>query len=201
MVTGIKLNPKETIARAYELISQKESWILESTTSSDTSQPQSKLIARVFSQDYQFEIFGSNGQILMKLVCIGDDKYFFSGSWEKSKREKDDNLDEIREYFANPLESIKNAEFISEEQIDGIVASVYQFDFDFDLVIRKSSFRKLSNKTSNIEYKVKIWIDNKNLPVKIESNRKDKNSKGIKTENRVEKFKFDEIVKIEAPKI
>ncbi|MGI9034740.1 MAG: hypothetical protein ACR2GD_01755, partial [Pyrinomonadaceae bacterium] len=107
----------------------------------------------------------------------------------------------VRDAFAVPLESIKNAEFVEEEQFGRINTSVYQYDFDYALAIKKSPFRKLSDRFSNIEYKVKIWIDDRNLPIKIESNRKVKRSNVVKTERRLDEFRFDETVKIEAPKI
>lgn len=202
MATELKLNPKETIVKAYKLVRKKESWIM-SKIDNETLQPQT--IMRAYSQDYQVELFHSTGKKVLEMILLGDYKYFnFGEKWEKSKRKEEDNSDEIREFFfAKPPETINNAQFIGEEQLDGINTFVYQFDFDFDLAIKKSSskFRKLNTRFSTIKCKVKIWINNENLPVKIESNREYNSPKGIKTENEVEKFKYNEVVKIEAPEI
>ena len=147
MATELKLNPKETIVKAYKLIRQKESWIV-SVTDNETSQSQT--IMRAYSQDYQLEISDSTGKKVVRIILFGDYKYFnFLGKWEKSKRKEEDNSDEIREDFAKPPETINNAQFIGEEQLDEINTFVYQFDFDFDLAIKKSSskFRKLNTNT------------------------------------------------------
>ncbi|MDQ6786305.1 MAG: hypothetical protein M3033_05745 [Acidobacteriota bacterium] len=198
MATDLKLNPKETIAKAYQLLSRKESWVAEVTASHEKS-PQSTLVIRVSSQNYQFINSDASGRKLMEVVCIGDDSYFFLGEkWEKEKRRDSSNLAELRESFAKSPESIKNAEFVGKEHFGGTDAAVYQFDFDFNL-LKKNLSLDTSVKVPDI--KMKIWISGNNLPIKIESLRETRGLKGLGIERKVEKYNFEENVKIEVPKI
>ena len=202
------LTPKEIILKSFEVLGARQSWTAEMLLTNDAVGEVSKIVLRFRAPNDSHFIWTYKGKVFAETIVVGLDEFtYFEGKWVKKKKDKFDeffdNLTKIAE--ASQAKFMINVGFVGKESIGGVETSVYQYDYDINAAMRDFS-EKMQLKTtlpeSRDEMKLKIWINSEGLPVRFESVRKAEESKGkFATLRKTTTYRFDEDVKIVAPKI
>ena len=137
----------------------------------------------------------------------GRQVYEQRGKWTKSTDGSDGPINCLESVLGNiTFEAIQNVQLVGEENLDGKKTVLYQYELDQD-VINAAISKRLGSSTrlpsTYLDFKARIWIGADGLPVRIEDIQKAPGLKkgSIETLKKEMRLKFDQQVKVEAPKI
>jgi len=209
--TAADLDPKAVLLSSMKSLQEVKSWVADVDSLNDVS-PQATMKMQVkYDAPDNFQIETESGANKLQMISVGGETFLqTNGKWQKAPASVNmgQMINNWREMFNDQkLAAFKNIEFAGKETIDGKELSVYTYEIDQAAAmpdeVKKQMTDEMKARLAEMqsENKVKIWIDQeKNLPFRMEMT-----LKMLKPQEMTQKmsvnYKYDQEVKIEAPKL
>ncbi len=204
-------DPKTVLVGAMKTLQDAKSWTADVDTSNDTV-PQSNAKMQIkYSAPDNFQIENNAAGNKMQIIAVGGKTYIETGGkWQEAPASVNmgQMINNWKEMFsAEKLAAFRNIQFAGNETVDGKELLVYTYEIDQQAAMPEEVKKQMTDEMrarlaeTQSENKAKIWIDEaKNLPAKVEMTMKMSKPKEM-TQKMSVNYKFDEEVKIEAPKL
>lgn len=205
--TESETNVKETVVNSFKMLEKQKSWVAEMVSENDSTKKVSKITVKFLAPNDSHTVWTSEGKTFVETITTGGFEYSKIGEkWEKSKKDKlGKMMDNINSFVECSQEKyILNVESVGYEAVNGAQTAVYLYDYDINGQMKEFIEKmQLKTKPEDLgEMKARIWINSEGLPVKFESVHKSEASKGkLVTIKKTTTYNFNEVVKIEAPKM
>ena len=147
----------------------------------------------------------------MQVIAVGGKTYIqMGGKWQEAPASINmaEMINKWKDMFGeDKMDALKNIQSAGKETVDGKELAVYTYEIDQQAAMpeemKKDMTDEMKKKVAEMksENKAKIWIDEvKNLPVKMDMTMKMSAPKETTSKVSVN-YRYDEDVKIEAPKL
>lgn len=209
--TKTSADPKEAIVGSMKNLQQAKSWVADVNMSGD-SMPQGNLKMTIkYAAPDSFQMENNIGETKMQIIAVGGKTYMQMGEkWQEAPASVNmaEMINKWKDMFGeDKMDAFKNIQSAGKETLNGKEMAVYTYEIDQQAAMpeemKKDMTDEVKKKLAEMksENKAKVWIDeSKNLPVKMEMVMKMSTPKEM-TQNVSVDYKYDEEVKIEAPKL
>lgn len=204
-------DPKTVLVDSMKNLQTVESWVADIDNSSDASPTANVKMQVKYAAPDNFQIDTNAAGSNMQIVSVGADTFMqMNGKWQKAPASVNmaQMMGSWREMFSDEkMAAFKNIELAGKETIDGKELSVYTYEIDQQAAmpeaVKKQMGEEMLKKMAEVksDNRAKIWIDtNRNLPARMELTMKMSQPQAM-TQKMAVNYRYDEPVKIEAPKL
>ena len=209
--TTVSSNPQDALFSSLKNMQNAQSWVADVDISGDSmSHPQGKMNIKYAAPD-SFQMENNMAAGKMQIISVGGKTYMqMGGKWQQAPAgiNMGEMINKWKDMFnENSFKSLKNVQSAGKETLNGKEMTVYTYEIDQDQAMPEEMKKEMSDdaKAKLDEIKLqnngKIWIDKeKNMPARLEMTIKTTKPKETTAKINVD-YKFDEDVKIEAPKL
>ena len=204
-------DPKTVLVSSMKSLQSVDSWVADIDNSNDSSPMANAKMQVKYSAPDNFQIETETAGNKMQIISVGNETFVqTNGKWQKAPASI--NMGQMmgswREMFSDEkMAAFKNIESAGTETIDGRELSVYTYEIDQQAAmpdaVKKQMTEEMLAKMAEVksENRAKIWIDReKNLPARMEMTMKMSQPREM-TQKMAVNYRYDETVKIEAPKL
>lgn len=204
-------DPKKTLIDAMKNLQQAPSWIADVETSNDlAAEANAKMNIKYLAPD-SFEMNNETGGQKMQIVAVGGGTYLqVNGKWQKAPDSVDmaGMINNWKEVFSEEkLNAFRNIQFAGRETVNGKELAAYTYEIDQQAAMPEEMKQDMTDEQKaqlaqvKSENTAKVWIDTAaNLPARMEMTTKMTKPQTV-TQKISVNYKYDEAVKIEAPKL
>lgn len=204
-------DPKAVLVSSMKNLQETQSWVADVDSSNDVSPQANMKMQLKYSAPDNFQIENEAAGNKMQVISVGGETFLqTNGKWQKAPASVNmgQMINNWKEMFNDrKLAAFRNIQFEGKETIDGKELSVYTYEIDTEAAmpdeVKNQMTDEMKTKLAEMqsENKAKIWIDTeKNLPFRMETAMKMSKPKEM-TQKMSVNYKYDEEVKIEAPKL
>lgn len=209
--TATSSDPKESLVNSMKNMQDAKAWIADVDMSGD-SMPQGNMKMQVkYAAPESFQIETNMAENKIQIVSVGGKTYMqMNGRWQEapSSINMGQMINQWKEMFdAKKVDAFRNVQLAGKETVNGRELAVYTYEIDQQAAIPEEMKKDMNEEAKarlaemKSENTAKVWIDEaKKLPVKMDMTMKMSKPKEM-TQKVSVNYKFDEEVKIEAPKL
>ncbi len=209
--TTSSANPRDVLFGALKNMQNEKPLVADVDISGDSmSHPQGKMNIKYAAPD-SFQMENDMAGNKMQIISVGGETYMqMGGKWQQSPSgiNMGEMITKWKDMFnENSFKSLKNVKSDGKATLNGKEMTVYTFEIDQDQAMPEAMKKEMSDDTKakldeiKSQNNAKIWVDEaKNLPARLEMTVKTTKPKETTAKINVD-YKFDEDVKIEAPKL
>lgn len=204
-------DPKKTLTDSMRNLQQAESWIADVETSNDSMPDANARMNIKYAAPDNFEMNNETGGKKVQIVATGGATYLqMNGEWRKAPDSVNmgQMINNWKEVFSEEkLNAFKNIQFAGRETVNGKELTIYTYEIDQQAAMPEEMKREMNDEQKaklaevEAENKAKVWIDEATkLPARMEMTMKMSKPQELTQKIKVN-YKYDEAVKIEAPKL
>lgn len=204
-------DPKTVLVDSMKTLQTVDSWVADVDNSNETMPAaNAKMLVKYHAPDnFQIETEAMGNK--MQIISVGADTFLQTGGkWQKAPPSVNmgQMMSSWREMFnSEKMAAFKNIQFAGKETINGKELSAYTYEIDQQAAmpdeVKKQMSEEMLKKMAEVksENKAKIWIDRAtNLPARMEMTMNVSQPQPM-TQKMLVNYRYDEAVKIEAPKL
>ena len=204
-------DPKTVLVSSMKALQNAPSWVADIDNSNDAA-PQAAAKMRVkYAAPDNFQIENDTAGNKMEIISVGKDTFMqMNGKWQKAPASVNmgQMINNFKDAFSpEKMDAFRNIAFAGKETVDGKELSAYTYEIDQQAAMPEELKSKMTDEMRaqmaevQSENRAKIWIDTeKNLPAKMEMTMKMSKPQQVTSKVSI-RYKYDEAVKIEAPKL